>query len=181
MIYLMLANGFEESEALVSWDMLLRAGNDVKLVSITDSLTVVGTHGLKAEADMTVKEALALEEKAQAIFLPGGLPGADNLYESEDCRKLIERVHKDGGLMCAICAAPSVYGRMGLLKGVKATCYPSFDRFLTGATFTDENVTRDGCFLTAKAMGCTADFALEAIRVLNGEETAEKVKNSIFM
>ena len=83
--------------------------------------------------------------------------------------------------MCAICAAPSVYGRMGLLKGVKATCYPSFDRFLTGATFTDENVTRDGCFLTAKAMGCTADFALEAIRVLNGEETAEKVKNSIFM
>jgi len=181
MIYLMLANGFEESEALVSWDMLLRAGNDVKLVSVTDSLTVIGTHGLKTEADMTVKEALASEKKAQAILLPGGLPGADNLYESEDCRELIERVYKDGGLMCAICAAPSVYGRMGLLKGVKATCYPSFDRFLTGAVFTDENVTRDGRFLTAKAMGCTAAFALEAIRILNGEETAEKVKNSIFM
>ncbi|MBE6564601.1 MAG: DJ-1/PfpI family protein [Ruminococcaceae bacterium] len=181
MIYLMLANGFEESEALVSWDMLLRAGNEVKLVSITDSLTVQGTHGLETQADMTVIQALALQEKAQAIVLPGGLPGADNLYESGDCRRLIERVYGDGGLMCAICAAPSVYGRMGLLRGVKATCYPSFERFLEGAVFTDERVTLDGRFLTAKAMGCTAEFALEAIRVLNGEQTAERVKNSIFM
>ena len=179
MIYLFLAEGFEEIEALTPIDVLRRAGLEVKTVAVGESKTVKGAHGIEVIADITESE---LEDIIpEAIILPGGMPGTLNLEESPVVIDTLLRTMANGSLVCAICAAPSILGICGYLKNKKATCYPGFEQYLDGATFTDERVVRDGNIITAKGMGCAAEFALCIVEALVGKEKAEEIALSAII
>ena len=177
MIVVLLANGFEEIEALTPVDMLRRAGLDVKTVGISGK-TATGSHGISVVCD-ALPEEIDLSKVTMAIF-PGGMPGATNLDSSEFTDKIISAVINNGGHLAAICAAPLVFGRRGLLDGKKATCYPGFENELVGATYTDCAYVTDGNITTAKAMGAALDFAEELISICLNKEKAEEVSSSIY-
>ena len=162
MIIVLLANGFEEIEALTPVDMLRRAGLDVRTVGIM-SMTPVGAHGIKVVADMSPDE-INLDEVTMAIF-PGGMPGATNLDEADFTDKVISAVQANGGHLAAICAAPLVLGRRGLLNGKSATCYPGFEDELHGAKIVDADFVTDGNITTAKGMEYSLPFAKELVRI----------------
>lgn len=166
MIVVLLANGFEELEALTPVDILRRKGVDVRTVGI-DGRTVTGSHGITVLADMTAEE-VDLDMVEAAIF-PGGMPGALNLDASPFTDKVISKVNEKGGWLAAICAAPLVLGRRGLLKGKKATCYPGFEEELIGATHIREDVVTDGNITTACGMAASLAFANEIVRIVSGE------------
>ena len=160
MVYVFLAEGFEEIEALGTVDILRRCELDVQTVSITDSLTVKGTHGICVHADILFEEIRDYE--IDALVLPGGLPGADNLENCDKLTTLLKEQAAEGKTLAAICAAPKVFGVLGLLSGVKATCYPGFEAKLVGAVCKRKDVVSDKNFITAKGAGVTQNFA-EAI------------------
>lgn len=139
MVYEFLATGFEEVEALAPVDILRRGGVEIKTVSVTGDLLVESAHGVAIKADLLFEDAdLA---SADLLLLPGGLPGATNLNEHEGLRKALVGQNERGGRIAAICAAPLVLGGLGLLNGKKATCYPGFEKYLTGATYTADLCT----------------------------------------
>ncbi len=173
MIYLFLAEGFEEIEALTPVDVLRRAGLEVKTVAVGENKTVKGAHGIEVVAD--VLESELGNDVPEAIILPGGMPGTTNLEESAIVIDTLMRAMINDSLVCAICAAPSILGICGYLKNKKATCYPGFEQYLDGATFTDERVVRDGSIITAKGMGCASEFALCIVEALLGKEKADEV------
>lgn len=166
MIAVMLAEGFEELEALTPVDILRRAGLDVKTVAIGNR-TTKGTHGISVIADLVADE-LALEE-VDAVIFPGGMPGATNLDACPFTDKIIEAVTSRGGRLAAICAAPLVLGRRGLLRSKKATCFPGFEGELVGAIATGEPVVTDGCITTGRDMWSAMAFA-EELRSLFGDK-----------
>ena len=177
-VYAMIADGTEEVECLTVVDLLRRAGIQTVLVSV-NGREIISSHKISIRADMTVDEVDFSD--ADLIFLPGGLPGSDNLA---DCARLTAALtsHINGGKrVAAICAAPSVVlGEKGFLCGIKATCYPGFESGLKGATVMPEaRVVTDGQFTTSRGLGCAVDLGLELIKLLSGEQTAEKVKKSI--
>lgn len=164
MIIVLLAEGFEEIEALTPVDMLRRAKKDVVTVSIGER-TVTGSHGIKVVTDMTWDE-LDLSRVDFAIF-PGGMPGSLNLDECNYTDKAIDAVLSKNGHLAAICAAPLVLGRRGLLSGKRATCFPGFEKELRGATFTGENFVTDGNITTGRGMEHSLEFAKELVRIAN--------------
>lgn len=180
MIYMLLADGFEETEAIMTWDLIKRARIDITLVSLNENRKVTGTHGLVLSAEETIENILN-EIETEAVILPGGMPGADNIYNSEKALELISKTYENGGYICAICASPSVFGRIGLLDGKKATCFPSFEKYFGGGEYIPERVVRDGKIITAMGMGCSAEFALEIIKSLRDEKTANNVKESAYL
>ena len=133
MVYLFLADGFEEIEALTPVDLLRRAGVSVKTVGVTGKC-VTGSHKIKVEADVTIDEAIRdlsdASVELEMIVLPGGMPGAKNLDESEGVDRFIKEALSRDAYLAAICAAPMVYGKRGLLEGRDATCYPGFEKYL---------------------------------------------------
>lgn len=178
MVYLFLADGFEEIEALGTVDILRRCDIFVKTVSITDSLEVRGTHDIKAIADITFDEIR--EDEIDALILPGGLPGADNLENFKPLRELLVKKSKEGKLLCAICAAPKVLGSIGLLSGIKATCYPGFEARLFNAVTKHKDVVCDKNFITAKGAGVTQDFALAIATALGKGAAAKRILKAMF-
>ena len=157
MILLLLADGFEEIEALCPLDVLRRLEADIKTVGITGK-RVTGAHGITVEADLLPDDRLL--DKVDHLILPGGMPGSSNLDESEFTDKLIKSVLSKNGKIGAICAAPLVLGKRGILKGKRATCYPGFEGLLEGAILcSDESVVIDGNIITAKGMGVALPFA----------------------
>lgn len=183
MIYLFLANGFEEIEALTPVDLLRRAGAEVKTVAVSvDAKTVVGAHGIAVEADLTEDEALAELQKGelQMIVLPGGLPGADNLHASATVDAFITAAVEAKAYIGAICASPYILGVRGLLKGRMATCFPGFEDKLEGAQYYDCDVIRDGEYITGRAMGAATEFALELVAAIYGDSSAEEMRGKIF-
>lgn len=157
MIAVLLADGFEEIEALTPVDVLRRAGLDVKTVGITNKIAV-GSHGIPVICDLTPDE-VDVNAVSLAIF-PGGMPGALNLDASPFTDKIILAVNKNGGRLAAICAAPLVLGRRGLLRGKRAICYPGFENELAGAEIASaETVVTDGNITTAKDMTAALPFA----------------------
>ena len=178
MVYLFLAEGFEEIEALCVLDILRRAKVDIKAVGVTGK-NVCGSHGITVTCD-TTEDKLNINEEFDMIILPGGLPGADNLNASKIVDAFIARAIEKNKLICAICAAPYILGVRGLLKGKKATCYPGFENKLEGAEIVDSGVVRDGNIITGRAMGSATDFALEIAEALCGKEVREKLKSSII-
>ena len=140
-IYLFFAEGTEEVEALAVVDIVRRAGLPIQIVSVTGDLLVKSSHDVHIKADVLFEDADL--ENASLFVLPGGLPGAYNLYEHAGLRKAIQKRYDAGEPLAAICAAPLVYGRMGLLKGLKATCYPGFDKELEGAEYTGKLVEQE--------------------------------------
>lgn len=172
------ADGMEESEGLIVVDMLKRAGFQVDIVSIKDDLMVESSHHIKIMCDKTMKEADF--DSADLIFLPGGKQGTENIAACEPLAEKIREFDKAGKRLSAVCAAPSVYGRMGLLKGRKATCYPGFESYLKGAEYTGSRVETDGHFTTSKGMGTCIDLAKELISLFMGEEKALAVAKEIM-
>lgn len=178
-VYVFLAEGFEESEAVVPIDLMRRARLEVVTVSVTEDPVVVSSHGIPVTADTTISE---LTDLADAIFLPGGLKGTNNLKASEAVAAKI-LAHKEAGkYLSAICAAPTVYGLMGLLEGKKATCYPGKEAELLGAEWTGavQTVTVDGQFITSRGMGTSIDFGLKMIELLVSREKAQEIANQVL-
>ena len=176
MIYLFLAEGFEEIEALTPVDVLRRAGLDVRTVGVGGK-RVTGAHGITVDADMGEDESL--DTAAEMIILPGGMPGTLNLDASPVVQTAIDNAIKANAFIAAICAAPTILGKRGLLAGKEATCYPSMEDGLLGAILSDKKVVRDGKIITAAGMGVALPFALELVSVLCGEERAQKLKNAV--
>lgn len=166
MIIVLLTDGFEEIEALTPVDMLRRAKLNVKTVGVNSKIAV-GSHNIPIVCDMTADE-VDLDEVTMAVF-PGGMPGALNLDASPFTDKVIDAVTKRGGRLAAICAAPLVLGRRGLLNGKAATCFPGFESELVGATVTGEDFVTDGNITTGKGMEYSLPFAKELVRLAGGK------------
>lgn len=182
MVYVLLAEGFEELEALTPVDLIRRAGIDVKTVAVggVDGNKVKGAHGIEVMAD--IKDTELCDGRPTAVILPGGMPGTTNLGLSDTVATTLDNALTHGSLVCAICAAPSVLGRAGYLAGRRATCFPGFEKYLEGATvISDARVVRDGNMITAKGAGCATEFALAIIEALADAETAEKVARDAFV
>ena len=177
MVIVLLADGFEEIEALTPIDILRRAGLDVKSVGITGKV-IVGSHGIATVADMLPDE-VNLSEVSLAIF-PGGMPGSLALDTSPFTDKVISAIEKSGGRLAAICAAPLVLGKRGLLDGRNAICYPGFENELKGAIISEKPVITDGNITTAKGMGVALEFSLELVRVILGEDTASEISKAVM-
>ncbi len=178
-IYVFLAEGFEETEALAPVDIIRRAGLQVKTVSMTGDLLVTSSHQVKIQADVLFEKADFSD--LSMIFLPGGLPGATNLDAHKGLHDLIEKSYKEGKLLSAICAGPMVYGNMGLLKGRKATCYPGFDKYLEGADYTAALVQLDGPFTTGKGPAASMPIGYAIVeRFLGKEKVAELKAGMLF-
>ncbi len=182
MVYLFLAEGFEEIEALTPVDLLRRAKIDVVTVGIGGKI-VCGAHGIKVEADVTEAEALNMLDSsgAEMIILPGGMPGSTNLDSSETVEAFLAYARENDIPYGAICAAPMVLGKRGMLEGKKAVCYPGFEEYLLGAEVVDAPAVRDGNVVCGRAMGSAAQFALLIIGLLRGDDVAEDIKKSILL
>ena len=178
MISVLLAEGFEEIEALTPVDILRRAGLDVKLLSVTDKLEVTGSHGISVIADGFAKDHLG--SALDGLVLPGGMPGTLGLDASEYTDILLKKALENSRPIGAICAAPLILGRRGLLKGKRAVCYPGFENELVGAFVTDALVVTDGLTVTSKGMGAALPFAKELVRLLAGDNAAKKIEDTIM-
>ncbi len=177
MVFLMLADGFEETEAFAPLDILRRAGVEVRTVGITGA-QVTSSHGIPVAADVTPAQVDLTQ--ADMVILPGGMPGTKNLYASEFVRGAVTFCIEHSRYVAAICAAPSiVLGGMGLLEGRKATCYPGMESGMTGAHAQDLPVCVDGKIITGRAAGAAFDFGLALCTALRGQETADKVRHDI--
>lgn len=174
MIYLFLADGFEECEALVPLDILRRSNIEVKTVGIGNSY-ISGAHGITVKADLTEDE-VELDGKLSCVILPGGMPGTLNLKENETVIKTLEFAKNNNLLICAICAAPMILGGLGYLDGKKATCFPGFEKELLGADVKPFGVVKDGNIITAKGAGVAFEFGFEIVSALKDKETADNLK-----
>lgn len=177
-IFLFLANGFEETEAIVSVDVLRRAGFNVRTVSISNSQEVVGTHNIVIKADLLLKNTDC--SVADCLILPGGMPGASNLDQNEELKKILVAHNQQGKLIAAICAAPLVLGRLNLLVGKEAVCYPGFEKYLEGATLVKGKLIFCDNIITAKGPGCVFDFALKIVEVLQDRDCAEQIVEGLI-
>ena len=177
MIYLFLAEGFEEVEALTTADLLRRAGLKLETVSITSQKQINGAHGITVFADRNFAEADF--DNAEMLILPGGSPGWKNLDACDELIKVLEKADKDGKYIAAICGAPSIIGRRGFLKGKNACIYPGMEDTLIGANANDKEVNTDGRFITSRGVGTAIPFALAIIKELIDEATADKIATSI--
>lgn len=177
MIIVLLADGFEEIEALAPVDMLRRAGLDVKTVGMNGRI-VCGSHKIPVICDL-VPEEVPLDELSMAIF-PGGMPGALNLDAHPFTDKVIDKIMQSGSRLAAICAAPLIFGRRGLLQGREATCYPGFEEELIGAMTSGKSVVTDGNITTAKGMGVAIEFSKELISLICGKDKARELSSAIM-
>ena len=171
------AKGYEEIEALTVVDLTRRAGIETWMVSITDEKTVMGSHGICVSMDKTLSEVDF--EEVDMIVLPGGMPGTLNL---ENCEPLMEKVRefdKAGKFISAICAAPTILGHLGILKGKKACCYPSMEEGLAGAEVTYEPTATADHILTSRGMGTAIDFGLQIIARFQSREAADDMAKKI--
>ncbi|MBQ2733390.1 MAG: DJ-1/PfpI family protein [Clostridia bacterium] len=178
MIAILTAEGYECVEAICPYNLLRRAGLDVRFIGLKEK-TVKGSCGVSVECAMTARELIESGERIDMLVLPGGLPGATNLDEAPETDELIGITESCGGFFAAICAAPMVYGKRGMLKGKTATAFPEFRKYLDGAIIAEGNVARDGRFITAAGMGAAFDFGLELISALKDRETADKISAAV--
>lgn len=179
--FVFLAEGFEEIEALTVIDLLRRAGMPVKTVSITTALQVTGAHGVTVSADVLFDNTLFAD--AEWLILPGGMPGASNLYEFAPLTGLLKsQLESKDGRVAAICASPAVVlGQLGLLKGEKATCYPGFENMLEGAEVVDAPVVKSGRFVLGNGPANAMLWALGIIEETMGSAEAIKVANGLLI
>jgi len=176
-VLIFMAEGHEEIEALTVVDLLRRAGIEIEMISITGNKKVPGSHGITTVCDKYLENADF--EGADMLVLPGGMPGTLNL---ELCEPLMDQIHgfntsKKG--LAAICAAPTVFGKAGILEGKKATCYPGMEKDLLGANVSTDAVCHDGHIITSRGMGTAIPFALEIVRTFQGDEAANKLAAGI--
>lgn len=173
-VYVFLADGFEEIEALATVDVLRRAGVKVTTVSINPAEVVTGAHGVPVVADVLFDDAALAD--ADLLVLPGGMPGAANLDAHEGVCAALKAQAESGKCLAAICAAPMVLGHLSLLVGKKATCYPGFEGELDGAEYTAAPVEKDGNIITGKGPAVVLPFAYALAETLVGGEVVAQVK-----
>jgi 4-methyl-5(b-hydroxyethyl)-thiazole monophosphate biosynthesis len=179
-VALYLAEGFEEIEALATVDILRRAEVEVDLVSITDKLEIIGSHGIKVMTNLHIDDVKF--KKYHMIVLPGGMPGTINLDSSDILKEQIIEFKKKDKYIGAICAAPMILGKMGLLDGKNATCYPGVEENLLGATYRpDIDVVVDGKIITSRGAGTAMKFALKLVELLKGEDVSKKLEKSLLV
>lgn len=176
-VYIFLADGFEEVEGLTVVDLLRRAGVAVVTVSVTDTNKVTTSHGITLFTDKLFTEIDFSD--GDMLVLPGGMPGTLNLGGYQPLADLLKEFYEKGKKIAAICAAPSIFAKLGFLDGKKATSYPSFMEKLSGANVKEESVVVDGNVTTSRGVGTAIDFALSLINQLEGKEKAEEIAESI--
>ena len=176
MVTVFLAEGFEEIEAVTPIDVLRRAGIEVRTCSISEDRTVLGAHGIPFTADLTFSQ---LSSEEEVILLPGGMPGTLHLKQFEPLQKRILSHAEKGGILAAICAAPTVFGALGLLKKEKATCYPGMEAELFCKEALPEEVVVSGKFVTGRGAGTAFAFALRLVRLLKDEKTASDLARAM--
>lgn len=177
MIYVFLANGFEEVEALTPVDVLRRAGKTVCVAGV-GSKEIMSSHGITVVCDETA-EKLTPSAEVEAVVLPGGMPGTLNLEKSAKVNEFIDYAYNNSKYLCAICAAPSVLGHKNILNGKNATCFPGFEKDLYGAKLSNDYVVKDGNIITAKGMGVSLQFGLKIAEQFVGKEKADSIKSSV--
>ncbi len=176
-VYVFLADGFEEVEALTTVDLLRRAGVEVVMTSIMGRKEVTGANGITVIAQELFEDINT--EDADMLILPGGQPGTTNLGNCKPLTDVLTAWNEKNGKLAAICAAPTVYGSLGFLNGKKATCYPGCEGALTGAQTSTERVVTDGNITTSRGVGTAISFALRLISILVSEEKANQVSSDI--
>lgn len=179
MVYVHLADGFEEIEALTAVDLLRRAGIETETVSVAGRLPVTGAHGIEVIADILFEDAVY--ERCEVIVLPGGMPGAANLDAHEGLREKLLSFFNQGKWLAAICAAPMVLGHAGLLAGKEAACYPGFEKELEGARVSREDVCVSGKVITSRGPGTAMVFALAIIEALKGSEIKKQIAEDLLL
>ena len=178
-IAVFLANGFEEIEAITIIDVLRRAGFEVSTISISDSNEVTGSHHIKIIADQLF-EATNFGN-FDMLVLPGGMPGSKNLDAHSGLKKQIELFNKQEKTIAAICAAPFVLGRMGILRDKNAVCYPGYESYLSGANIIADPVAVSDNIVTGRGVGATLKFSLKIVELLDSKEKAEKLANAMLV
>lgn len=178
-ICVFLADGFEEVEALTPVDVLRRAGVPVETVSIMKSKTVIGAHNVPVIADKLFEELK--HDDVEMIVLPGGMPGATNLDSHMGLGKLISAFAEAAKPLSAICAAPLVLGKRGIVNGKKATCYPGFENFLHGAIYTGTLIEKDGNIITGKGPGAAMDFACAIAEKYVGLAKVKEIRKGMIL
>lgn len=181
--YLLLADGFEETEAIATADVLKRAGIEVVTVSVYGEEAVRGTHDIYIDTDDYFEDPDEMPDSfmdGDAVILPGGMPGTGNLAESGAVKEMLREYNDAGKLVCAICAAPSVLGAAGVLEGHEATCFPGFENKLGAATYVGGAAVISGNVITGKSMGCAIDFGLAIVGSLLGAEAATELEGSLY-
>ena len=178
MIYVFLANGFEETEAIAPIDLLRRSGKQVVTVGVGDSI-ITGSHGIPVATDTIAQEA-PLSDDLELIVLPGGMPGTLNLEKSRYVQEAIDFCMENNIYIGAICAAPSILGHKGLLKGRTAVCYEGFETQLEGAVIGDTSVAADGNIITARGAGVAIEFGLKLVEAVHSKEESERQRKAIL-
>lgn len=176
MVYVFLANGFEEIEAIAPIDIMRRASLEVKTVGVTGN-TVCGAHGIEVGADITLSEVDI--DSADLIFLPGGMPGTTNLMENKAVEDIILKAYDKKVLIAAICAAPMILGRLNLLNGRKAVCFPGFEKHLICADVLADSVAVDANIITAKGAGAAHKLGFKLVELLKDKKTADELHSSM--
>ncbi|MBE5830570.1 MAG: DJ-1/PfpI family protein [Butyrivibrio sp.] len=172
-----LADGFEEIEALTVVDLLRRANIEISTVSIMGRKNVTGSHNITVEADSLLEETDF--DSLDMLILPGGMPGTTNLADCKALTDKIKEFDEKDKMLCAICAAPTVFGKLGILKGKKACCFPGREEDLLGADVQTSSVTKDGHFITSRGMGTAIDFGLAIIEHYQGSDAATSMASKI--
>ena len=178
MVYVFLAHGFEEIEALTAVDLLRRAGVDVMTVGINGK-TVYGGHNIGVEADILIDEMDLTE--MEMIVLPGGLGGVASIRASAETLNAVRFAYENGCYVAAICAGPTVLADLGITDGKTATCYPGQKGNMGSAVLEDVAAVRDGKIITGASAGCAVEFALALIEALKGSQTAQVIRNQIVI
>lgn len=178
MIYVFLADGFEEVEALTAVDMLRRCEKNVITVGVGRD-AVISSHNIPVMTDITENQ-IQLTDELEMIILPGGMPGTLNLEASETVQKAIDFCIDNNKYIGAICAAPSILGHKGLLNGKKATCYVGFESQLGDANYSEDAVCVDGNIITSRGAGTSLEFAFELVKVLTSEERRDLLKKTVM-
>ena len=178
MIYVFLAQGFEEVEALAPIDLLRRCGKEVITVGVNDNI-IVGSHNIPIVTD-TITQEIKLDDTLEMIILPGGMPGTINLENNPAVQEAIDFCVKNDKFIGAICAAPSILGHKGILKNKKAVCFEGFENQLEGADISKDSVMADGNIITARGAGVAIQFGLKLVEVLISKERSDTLKAAIL-
>ena len=172
MYYLFLANGFEITEAMAPLDVMRRAGLEVKTVGVTGEM-IQSSNGVSVKPDIDISDITY--DNIDGAILPGGMPGTLNLKASNAVVECVKKCYNDGKLVASICAAPSIFGEMGLLRDRRATCFPGFEKARDGAVHTGAHVETDGNVITSKGAGCALEFGHAIVSYAVSKEAADKV------
>lgn len=177
MVYILLAEGFEEAEAIVPADLLRRAGAQVALVSL-DELQVRGGHGITVTADLTLEQVSA--DEMELLMLPGGLGGVENIQMNLFAMALIQKAYDRGAYLAALCAAPTILANLAILDRRPAVCYPGMEEYMGSAVVQKgQAVVVSGHVVTGEAAGSAFEFGLKLVELLKGPEAARKVRHDV--